>query len=919
MATKEVNVTKQMMAVANGGQANPGDLHIPIGRWTALSWNGRALLYAPISFSGMTSINEARLYLKAHAPGSGWHAKGTSSGTVRVRRKTASWSETSNGISAGIDETWGGNGQSLVTSDIASFDTGNEKDLGDLTHNDWYWIQCTSIVRDWFNGSANHGVLVQQVNDEDNPNRAKEFWSRHSSGDKPYFWIDYNTNSLPGAPTNLLPTGNTVVHTGTTVTVYGSNNDSDSGDDIVGVRIKVFEDDGTTEVYYIEYFPSGSPQSFSRNVDLPRGNTFYKWQAKTKDDEGWGPYSSLQRFKANSLPNPPITALQESPTTDIMTLTPSFSVTFDDPDASYGDSMNSCRIIVEDTLGNSIWNSGVLTVPAGTVNFVKLYNGPALSWATTYNWRAQTEDTNAGWGNYSTNKSFTTHKTGVPITLTPSGNTVVGNLTPTFKGNRASTADTIASYQIELYESNGTTLKWSSGTLSTGITSGASFSKLYNGAGLSYSTTYKWRARLTGTIGATSDWSALQTFQTPSATAVTQNNPVGEPITTLTPAFTGSWPGGSLNAIQILLYAEDGVTLLRDTGTIAQSVGANYSWTYTGAPALTWNTTYKWQVRVRNNSDSQWQPYSGLTAFTTDSAGSPTLTAPINNSWQTTLTPTFTGTTFSGEVISTYRIRLYASDGVTLIWDSGNLAGSSTSFSKVYNGPALTAGSAYKWQASYVKSTGPTGPYSALQTFHVNAAPLSPTALSPANGAIVGSLTPNFTSTFQDLDKEAYADFPTTYEIEVRNNATDALIATQTKTTGLISGVNTMTWDGTPALAYETTYKWRARYIDSKSATGAWSSYQTFKPSQPSTLTITNPSGPSIDSPSVVVSWTFNSPGGKTQSAYRIEVLQTADETMIYDSGEVLSSSTSHQVPAGFLRNGVQYNFVVTAVDTDGI
>jgi hypothetical protein len=248
------------------------------------------------------------------------------------------------------------------------------------------------------------------------------------------------------------------------------------------------------------------------------------------------------------------------------------------------------------------------------------------------------------------------------------------------------------------------------------------------------------------------------------------------------------------------------------------------------------------------------------------------------------------------------------------------LAGSGTSFSKVYNGAnALVPGRTYKWQARYIKSTGPTGNYSALEDFHINAAPQSPSNIIPgAGGIVVGTLLPTFTATYEDVDLASWGDFPVQMEIEVRNNATDALIATQVKTTGLIAGVNSITWDGTPALSYETTYKWRVRFRDSKNVDGAWSAYNTFKPSQPSSITITSP-GSTIVSPQVPVIWNFSSPGGKTQNMYRVRVMRNSDSIMVYDSGEILSSQNNHVIPAGFLVNNTEYTFELTAVDTDGI
>lgn len=929
MATKTFTVSKQMMSCVGsgsfgGGAANPGDLHIPIGRWnagTGLTWVSRATLYAPVSFSGMSAINAARLYFYQHTA-SGFHAKGSGTKGVTPYRKTSDWSESGAGTSTAVDEVWGGNGSDIVT---AGYDTTSDDGSSDFNttaaDGTLDYVDITEIVKVWFGGAANYGVLIRASSGAETTDAsdAMEFYSRHSSGERPYIWIDYDTNTAPNAPVSLNPAGNEIVNSGTSVTVSGSRSDPDSGDYITGVDLRMYEDDGTTVRDAETYYPTGSPTTFSRTMTVPHGNAFYRWKARTRDKESvWGAWSATQRFLANTVPNAPSTSLAQTPTTSVKTLTPTFNITRSDGDSPYGDDMQRYQIDLETSSGTNIWDSTQILVTAGTTTVNKVYNGPALSWGTSYRWRARTQDENDAWGAYSSYDTFTTFQAGAPITLSPTGNVVTSTLTPTLSGARATTDYTISNYELELYESNGTTLKWSSGVLSTGITNGATFAKVYNGAALSFGTQYKWRARLTGSIGGTSAWTSLQSFTTRAADEVEQTAPVGAPITSLTPNFTGTWTT-TLNARQIILYAADGTTQIWDSGEDTQTASTSFSTAYDGT-ALTWNTTYQWKARVRRSADNVWQPYSGLVSFTTDSAGQPTLTAPINDSWQTTLTPTFTGTTFGGEIISTFRILLYEEDGITLKWDSGNLAGSGTSFSKVYNGTALIEGRTYKWQARYIKSTGPTGNYSALESFHVNAAPQSPANIVPGTGGVVlGTLLPTFTASFEDLDEAAWGDFPNQMEIEVRNNATDALIATQTKTTSLTAGTNSITWDGTPALAYETTYKWRVRYRDSKSVNGAWSSYNTFKPSQPSTVTITGPSGGAISSPQVPVTWNFSSPGGKTQGSYQVVVTRNEDEIVVYDSGLVISSANNHTIPAGYLQNNTAYTFAVTTVDTDGI
>lgn len=922
MATYGWTVSKQMMS-ATSGPANPGDLHIPLGLWAAgTGWNGRAVLYAPINFTGMTSINQAILYMAGHGA-AGYHANGGGVTEVLAYRKLTDWSEGSHGQSSAVDEVWGGDGSSVVNDNIQDHMVGDGlSGLGAISEGAWYGLDITNIARMWLQGYPNYGVaLINPLSESSGAFYGKEFYSRHMSGYQPYMWINYNTNNPPNAPVNLSPTNSNIVNSGTSVGFSGTFSDPDPGDSLSGVRIEIWNDAET--VRHTEYYWNTSGTSFARTLSHPQGNAYYKWRARNNDSQGAvGPFSAFQRYFVNTPPTPPTGSIVQTPLNSLKTLTPTFQITHNDADSPQGDSMGGYQIhlyLGPDSTGTLVWDSGAIATAAGTITASKVYNGPALSWGTTYSWFPKTYDRQGAWSNWNYGlATFTTYKTGTPISLAPTGSTVVGSLTPTFTASRATTDYTISQYSIEVYESNGTTLKWSTTGQTSGITNGASISRAYGGAALSYSTAYKWRIQFLGNIGGWSDWSALQDFQTPSSTAATQTAPVGSPVTSLTPNFTGAW-NENLNAVQILVYEANGTTLKWDSGTLTQTSATTYSKAYAG-PALAWNTTYQWQVRVRRSADNLFQPYTGKVSFTTDSAGQPTLTAPIDNSWQTTITPTFTGTTFNAEVISTYRIRLYESDGTTLTWDSGDIAGSGTSFSGVYNGAnELVRGRTYKWQARYIKSTGPTGNYSALEDFHINALPQEPSSLIPGTGAVVvDTLVPTFTASFADPDASLWSDYPTVMEIEVRNNNTDALIATQTKNTGLLAGANSMVWDGTPALAYETTYKWRVRYTDSKSQVGAWSSYNVFKPSQSSSVTLTGP-GSTITSPQVPVTWNFSSPAGKSQASYRVRVMRNSDDLQMYDSGTILSSSNNHLIPAGFLVNNTEYTFEVTTVDTDGI
>lgn len=301
MATKTFSVNECLPAIYSGGSGvNAGDAHMPIGEWAAglTGWNTRALLKAPISFSGMTGINAARLYYYQHTAAS-WHAKGSGFVTVGTRRKTADWSEASGSGGTGTDEVWGGSSGTLVSAgyvddgDILG-NVNNAAADGTLTY-----VVITEMVKAWFGGAANYGLMLYATGGASAD--ACELYSRRASGRVPYIWIDYDTNSLPTAPTITAPADGAII-ADLTPTLACTHNDPD-GDPISYVQWLVLTGGGTP------VWDSGTVATSDETptIAVPagevyRGGTFVV-RARTHDGTGWGPYSALGRdFKINSLP-----------------------------------------------------------------------------------------------------------------------------------------------------------------------------------------------------------------------------------------------------------------------------------------------------------------------------------------------------------------------------------------------------------------------------------------------------------------------------------------------------------------------------------------------------------------------------------------------------------------------------------------
>jgi hypothetical protein len=929
MATITITATKDASALENNDGWSGYDDHHPVG--TSTSGNTYvSFLYFPISFAGWTGVTDATLTLYGHRAGSGNHVLGASSGvsrTVYVQRMTSDWGEGTNRGETNWSsaETWGWDNRRDAKT---TTNQGTRTMTGYSEGNPHTW-DLTAMVNDWRNGAPNYGVIVLlALSDEEDTDLATEWYSRHAAtGLKPTLTITYTTNTAPSAPTSLSPTANVLVNS-LAPTLTGTRVDSDSGDYITAYQIRVYEDDGSLFWDSGTLTVSGTTTTvFSKVYSGPAltGNTFYKWDARTRDKgSAWSPYTIQHRFKVNTPPNPPAISMTESPTSDILTLTPTFVVTHSDNDVT-DLKMYGYRILVQTGTGAAVWDSGDIDITATPVtSLTHTYAGPALSWASDYRITARTKDSNGVWGNYQSYLNFHTHTTQEPTNLYPTGGQYISAIDPTFTGDRGSTSDTITSYEIELYDSTAATVLWTSGVQTTGIVSGATFSKLYTGADLAYNTAYRWRARVTGSIGGVSAWSSHQLFATPFDATVPQlNMPTtnnGTSVTTLTPTLSGTRSSSSFTSYDVEVYASSATqtnlgTPIWAPTTTTQSSSTTFSKVYAG-PALAWNTQYKWRARIGAGA------WSGLAAFQTDAAGGPTLTGPTNNSWITTATPTFTGSSSGGDSITAVRIRVYNASSGILVWDSGDLSQTASgTFSKVYAGPALVGGTTYSWEARYTKSTGPTGAYSGRFQFRLNGGPTVPTNLTPVPGQVyVGTLLPLFMATFEDPEKTSFGDYPTSWVIEIRNNATDALITTKTISTNLNAGVNSYQWvSGDTALAYDTIYKWRTRFTDSKGTVGAYSSYQTFSSGTPGTVAIVSPTnGSNIVTTRPFIDWTFT--GSRTQSKYRIRVIRQSNNVLVYDSQYVVSSTTSGTVPTGYISvAGEQYYIEVRVIDTGGI
>lgn len=698
---------------------------------------------------------------------------------------------------------------------------------------------------------------------------------------------------------------------------------------------------GSPTTFSVTYGAAGTPAALV-------GNSWYKWRARTYDKEGLPStsYAEWELFKVNSTPNAPSTTLP-TPVDDIPDQTPDFSVSHSDPDVG-DDKMYGYQVVVEKetSVGSGSWtttggwDSGQVDT-SGSPATTKAITSGSLAWGGSYRVKARTKDSNNTWSSYSGWSTFKVHAAGVPVNLDPAGNEAVG-VTPTLYGERATTADTITSFEIIVYSDDLVSTLWTSGVQTTTITSGSSFSKVYAGSTLTAGSFYQWKARVTSSVGGTSDWSALQRFQVNDTTVPTFTAPTS-PATTLTPTI-GFGRATTFNRYQYELYPSTatsgnlGSYLFQSTVVNPGSV-TSVSVAYGGAPALAWNTQYKLRVKVSADAGATWSNWSGLFSFTTDAASTPVLTSIAGDAsataWITDSTPDFLITRQNSEGIYQAQFRLWNSTHTVMLWDSGmqgSYAGATTA-TFTYNGPALTQGTTYTWDAAYRKTilTGATGPFATYKTFRLNAPPSAPSGLVPINGEVYSDFSiqvgadylPTFRATFSDPDTAGFADTPNTWEIvtEVYSGTWNAH-TTKTLTTSLVVGQNSYTWAAADTdFLVNTDYRWKTRFKDSKLEWGPYSATQQFRIASAPNGTISQPSDDStLSTVNPTVNWSYS---GGTQESFIIDIDRVqSDGTFIentYSTGERTSAAVSFLIPAGYMKQDKYYRIKLTVKSTDDL
>lgn len=337
---------------------------------------------------------------------------------------------------------------------------------------------------------------------------------------------------------------------------------------------------------------------------------------------------------------------------------------------------------------------------------------------------------------------------------------------------------------------------------------------------------------------------------------------------------------------------------------------------------------------------------SGGGGSPSDIPNTPTNLTPINeaiNQGTNNASITFTASVYfspisSAMVASQWRFSLL-SDFSTLLFTTGDRAGTSTSYTLTNPITVLGAGSTVYWQVRYKDATGDYSNWSTPTTFSttsVDPPPTTPTNISPANNATnIGDRGAAVTlqgSAYNSAVNSAM----TAAEFQITTSADNGFANPVVNTGPLLQTLVSYTLPNpSSVLSVNTTYRWRVRYRDSAGLYSSWSSSTVFTTS--SSFSLLPPFTPINEAPvngavnegvnatEIILKATqYNSPEASPMQGSQWQVAPTADLTFsnpVVDTGLVSGTSIIRTItsPASYFQPNTTYRWRVRYQDSNGL
>jgi hypothetical protein len=469
---------------------------------------------------------------------------------------------------------------------------------------------------------------------------------------------------------------------------------------------------------------------------------------------------------------------------------------------------------------------------------------------------------------------------GPPTLIYPANNAVGIPLFPTFDWSDVAGA---TSYRLQIFNGATTVLDQS------GIT--ASQYAIVS-AVLSYSTQYYWRVNATG-AGGTGNWSAQWYFTTQDAppTPPVLVSPLNGAVNiSLTPTLNWNQvPNAGFYRLQVSTSNTFSSPVIDVTGLVNTG--------YAIQPGVLLNNTqYFWRVNATNTGGTS--DWSTVWNFTTIIAvpSAPNLLLPANNATGVSTTPTMDWSDVSGA--TSYHLQIsFNVDFSALALDQTGIPAS------IFAVPSgiLSGTTPYYWRVS-ASNIGGESPWSIVWHFTTTiGSPAAPLLITPPNNSTGITRTP-----ILDWNNVPGA---TSYRVQL---STDPNFGTTliNAVTGAVSQYQIVA-----ALAYNTTYYWRANATNAGGTSG-WSEVWNF------TTLITPPAAPTLLSPannstgvSLTPSMDWTDVTGNV--TYRVQVATNNTFTnIVYDNSSIIMSQFT--LPSGYLIGSTQYFWRVAAINSGG-
>lgn len=391
------------------------------------------------------------------------------------------------------------------------------------------------------------------------------------------------------------------------------------------------------------------------------------------------------------------------PLGSIVTTTPVFRARFNDANTNRGDYLNQYRIQVRrKSDGASMWNATYTASQAertpegdGHMYMGRAYGGTALVRGTAYEWRVQMSDHFGAWSDWSSWLEFTPTALGT-ITLDGQPNGKIETNEPTFNGKWThQTGTSMKRVQVRIWNAAGNTAlqtgaDYNIADVASSAAPGTPFTIPWASAGLSalaWGTGYQYSMR--GHDGTQwSDWSAKRSFKTNAAPTVPSglapmNGVAVSAYPLLTAKFSDTDDTPATGLTGFARIKNNAGTVLA-TRTMAYNSPAGW-WEYqTGSGDLPSYATYRWDAYSYDGTLYSGEETSVATAaksaeavFVYAEGPSVDVTSPLDGSTVATSSIEVTWNT-SDQV--RYRVYLYADNASQIIYDSGEIVGSESTY-----------------------------------------------------------------------------------------------------------------------------------------------------------------------------------------------------------------------------------------------